>query len=56
MCSGAMLHARVDRVVYGAADPRTGVAGSVMNLFDHPQLNHQTQVASGVLAQHAANC
>lgn len=50
MCSGAMLHARVDRVVYGAADPRTGVAGSVMNLFGHPQLNHQTQVASGVLA------
>ena len=50
MCSGAMLHARIDRVVYGAADPRTGVAGSVMNLFAHPLLNHQTQVASGVLA------
>ncbi len=50
MCSGAMLHARVDRVVYGAADPRTGAAGSVLNLFDHAQLNHQTQVSSGVLA------
>jgi tRNA(adenine34) deaminase len=50
MCSGAMLHARIDRVVYGAADPRTGLAGSVMNLFAYPQLNHQTQVASGVLA------
>ena len=50
MCSGAMLHARLDRVVFGAADPRTGVAGSVLNLFDQPQLNHQTQVTGGVLA------
>jgi tRNA(adenine34) deaminase len=50
MCSGAMLHARVDRVVFGAADPRTGVAGSVLNLFGHTQLNHQTQVTGGVLA------
>jgi len=51
MCSGAMLHARVDRVVFGAADPRTGVAGSVLNLFEHTQLNHQTRVTGGVLAQ-----
>ena len=51
MCSGAMLHARVDRVVFGAADPRTGVAGSVLNLFAHTQLNHQTQVTGGVLAE-----
>ena len=51
MCSGAMLHARVDRVVFGAPDPRTGVAGSVLNLFDHGQLNHQTQVTGGVLAE-----
>jgi len=50
MCSGAMLHARVDRVVFGAADPRTGVAGSVLNLFGNPQLNHQTNVTGGVLA------
>ena len=50
MCSGAMLHARVDRVVFGATDPRTGVAGSVLNLFVHAQLNHQTQVKGGVLA------
>ena len=50
MCSGAMLHARLDRVVFGAADPRTGVAGSVLNLFANAQLNHQTQVTGGVLA------
>lgn len=51
MCSGAMLHARVDRLVFGAVDPRTGVAGSVLNLFEQPQLNHQTQVTGGVLAE-----
>jgi tRNA(adenine34) deaminase len=51
MCSGAMLHARLDRVVFGAADPRTGVAGSVLNLFGYSQLNHQTQVTGGVLAE-----
>ena len=51
MCSGAMLHARLDRVVYGAADPRTGAAGSVVNLFAQSALNHQTQVQGGVLAE-----
>ncbi|MFT4243324.1 MAG: tRNA adenosine(34) deaminase TadA [Acidovorax sp.] len=50
MCSGAMLHARVARVVYGAADPKTGAAGSVVDLFGNAQLNHQTQVQGGVLA------
>lgn len=50
MCSGAMLHARLARVVYGAADPRTGAAGSVLDLFAQPQLNHQTQVTGGVCA------
>jgi tRNA(adenine34) deaminase len=50
MCSGAMLHARLGRVVYGAAEPRTGAAGSVINLFENRQLNHQTQVQGGVLA------
>lgn len=51
MCTGAILHARLQRVVYGAADPKTGVAGSVLDLYAQPQLNHQTQVQGGVLAE-----
>jgi tRNA(adenine34) deaminase len=51
MCAGAMLHARLARVVFGAADPKTGAAGSVVDLFAQPQLNHQTAVQGGVLAQ-----
>lgn len=51
MCAGAMLHARLKRVVFGAADPKTGVAGGVINLFEHTQLNHQTEVLGGVLAE-----
>lgn len=54
MCSGAMLHARLARVVFGATDPRTGTAGSVLNLFEQSQLNHQTQVLGGVLADDCA--
>ena len=49
MCCGAMLHARLQRVVFGAADPRTGAAGSVLNLFEQSALNHQTVVQGGVL-------
>ena len=50
MCLGAMLHARVARVVYGAPDPKTGACGGVIDLAAEPRLNHHTQVRGGVLA------
>jgi tRNA(adenine34) deaminase len=50
MCVGAMLHARLARVVFGAADPKTGAAGTVLDPFAEPRINHQTRVEGGVLA------
>jgi len=50
MCVGAIFHARVARVVFGAADPKTGAAGSVVDLFGDPRLNHHASVQGGVLA------
>ena len=49
MCAGAMLHARLARVVYGATDPKTGVCGSVIDLFGQARLNHHTEVTGGVM-------
>jgi tRNA(adenine34) deaminase len=54
MCAGAMIHARLDRLVFAAADPKTGAAGSVLAVLNHPQLNHQMAVEQGVLAEEAA--
>ena len=51
MCAGAMLHARLARVVYGAADPKTGACGSVINLFAEEKLNHHTTISGGVMAE-----
>ena len=55
MCAGMLVHARVKRVVFGAKDAKTGAAGSVMNLLQHPALNHQLEVVSGVLGDECAN-
>ena len=53
MCAGAIMHARISRVVYGAADPKTGACGSVVDLFAESRLNHHTEVTGGVLAAEA---
>lgn len=51
MCAGAMIHARVGRVVFGATDPRAGAAGSVFNILQSEQLNHRTEIMGGILAE-----
>ncbi|HET7348745.1 MAG TPA: tRNA adenosine(34) deaminase TadA [Acidobacteriaceae bacterium] len=50
MCAGAMVHARLGRLIYGAADPKAGAVGSVLEVLNHPRLNHRMPVTSGVLA------
>ncbi len=50
MCAGAILHARIARLVYGAPDPKAGACGSVLSVMNHPQLNHEVEVVSGLLA------
>src|SRR5436853_2382648 len=54
MCAGAMVHARIQRLVYGADDPKAGAVKSVMQVLNHPQLNHRIEVRSGVLAGRSA--
>jgi tRNA(adenine34) deaminase len=54
MCAGAIMHARVSRVVYGAADPKSGACGSVVDLFAENRLNHHATVTGGVMAEEAA--
>jgi tRNA(adenine34) deaminase len=55
MCAGAMIHARLDRLVFATADPKAGAVGSVLRVLNHPQLNHQMQVDHGLLAEDSAD-
>jgi len=54
MCAGAMIHARIDRLVYAAADSKAGACGSVLAVLNHPQLNHKIQVEQGIAADESA--
>jgi tRNA(adenine34) deaminase len=54
MCAGAMIHARLDRLVFAVADPKAGAAGSVLSVTNHPQLNHQMALEQGILAEESA--
>jgi tRNA(adenine34) deaminase len=54
MCAGAMIHARLYRLVFAAADPKTGACGSVLDVLNHPKLNHQMQMEQGILAEESA--
>ena len=51
MCAGGILHARIARLVYAAADPKAGACGTVLEVLNHPQLNHQVEVTAGLLAE-----
>jgi tRNA(adenine34) deaminase len=51
MCAGAIIHARIARLIYGAADPKAGAAGSVVEVINHPKLNHQVEIIAGVMAE-----
>ena len=51
MCAGAILHARIARLVYAAPDPKAGACGSVLSVMNHPQLNHRVEVVAGLLAE-----
>jgi tRNA(adenine34) deaminase len=55
MCAGALVHARIRRLVYGADDPKAGAVRSVLQVLNHPQLNHRIEVCSGVLAARSAD-
>jgi tRNA(adenine34) deaminase len=55
MCAGALLHARIKRLVYGADDPKAGAVHSILQVINHPQLNHQMEVTAGVLAGRSAD-
>lgn len=54
MCAGAMVLARIDKLIYGASDPKTGACGSVVNIANHKKLNHRLKVKKGVLAEETA--
>jgi tRNA(adenine34) deaminase len=54
MCAGAMIHARLDRLVFAAADPKAGACGSVLSVLNHQQLNHKMAVEQGILADESA--
>ena len=51
MCAGALIHARIARLVYGAADPKAGAAGSILQVINHARLNHRMELTAGVLAE-----
>ena len=55
MCAGAMVHSRIKRLVYGASDLKTGAAGSLLDILRHPGMNHQIEIASGVLASECSD-